>query len=75
MDWRKRSTWTKAGWIATFVWLVFVWETTGGQKDHPLFDTIFLGPLGLWVAGMIVVRQLKKQGLLVDDGPPRRRRS
>ena len=67
MDFRKRSTWVKAGWIATFLWIVFVWETTGGSRAHPLFDYIFLAPLGLWLAGILLMRRLVKEGSVEDD--------
>ena len=62
LDWRTRTFWLRAGWIATFLWVVFVWETTGGDGSRPLFYFIFIVPLLGWLAGLIVARLIARGG-------------
>ena len=67
VDWRSRAFWLRVGWITTFVWLVYVYETTGGETSHPLWNYIFIVPLAGWFGVMIVGRILRGRA---RPGPP-----
>ena len=65
--WRSRRLWHTIGYIATGLWIVGVLFVTRGDSRHPLFDTIFLVPLGFWVAGLIAAA-LVTRALARRDG-------
>jgi hypothetical protein len=67
LDWRDRRFWLRIGYILTFIWVVAIYEITGGERSHPLSHYIFLAPLGAWVAALIVARIIISR----SNGPKR----
>ena len=60
IDWRSRRLWHGIGYAVSAAWMVFVLARTGGDVRHPLFDYLFIVPLGLWGAGIGVAWLLKR---------------
>ncbi len=52
IDWRGRRLWQGAGYIASAAWMVYVVASTGGRVEEPLFNYIFIVPIGIWTAGI-----------------------
>jgi hypothetical protein len=63
----EASTWRRAGWIATVLWVIYVYETTKGDPAHPLFNYIFLVPLSLWAIFILAARLLRDRTPPADD--------
>ena len=59
-DWRGRKLWHTIGYIVSAAWMIGVLIVTGGNVKHPFFNYIFIVPLGLWIAGIVVAALLKK---------------
>ena len=57
--WRNKKTWNKAGVIFTVAWFTYVAVETRGNTSHPLFDLIFLVPLGVWIVIVAAARILR----------------
>lgn len=58
VNWRSRQFWLRTGYVLTFIWIVAIYEITGGQSGHPLSRYMFIVPLAAWVVGLIVARWL-----------------
>ncbi len=71
-DWKSQKRWVKIGYGLTAVWFLYVMFQTRGDQSHPLFDAIFLVPLGGWVAAVLVARFVGTGGSAGGDGgaPP-----
>lgn len=59
-DWRGRRLWHAAGYFASVSWMVYVVAKTGGRVEEPLFDYIFIVPIGIWTAGIGVAWLVKR---------------
>jgi len=57
---KKRSFWNRLGYVLTAGWIGFVLLATNGDGSAPLFNTIFLVPLGLWLVIVIVRRRFEE---------------
>ncbi len=57
----EATTWRRAGWIATVLWVIYVYETTKGDPAHPLFNYIFLVPLSLWLLFILARRFMRER--------------
>ena len=57
--WRERTTWVRAGWVATVLWIIYVWEESKFDPEHPLYNYVFLVPLAGWTVALIVERILR----------------
>ena len=44
----------------TAAWMVGVLLYTGGDVRHPVFDTLFIVPLGCWVVALTVGRVIRR---------------
>jgi hypothetical protein len=53
------STATKIGYAVTAVWMLGVLYYTGGDVRHPVFDLLFVVPLGGWVVALTVGRVMR----------------
>lgn len=60
IDWRGRRLWSGIGYFVSAAWMVYVAVITAGDVAHPLFDYIFIVPLGLWAAGLTIAWVLRK---------------
>lgn len=60
IDWRGRRLWHAAGYFASVSWMVYVVAKTGGRVDEPLFNYIFIVPIGIWTAGIGVAWLVKR---------------
>ena len=56
---KSRSFWNRLGYVLTAGWIIFVLLMTNGDGNAPLFDTIFLVPLGVWLVILIVRRRFE----------------
>lgn len=56
INWHDRTTWVRAGWVATALWVIYVLEKSHMDKAHPLFNYIFLVPLVGWTVALIAER-------------------
>ena len=54
------STGTKIGYALTAAWMVGVLVYTDGDVRHPVFDTLFIVPLGGWVVALTVARVIRR---------------
>ena len=54
--WRNRKTWNSAGGILTVAWIAYVVTKTGGDPAHPLSNLVFIVPIALWVAIIVITR-------------------
>jgi len=61
---KNRSFWNRLGYILTALWIAFVILATEGDSEAPLFNTIFLVPLGLWLVIIVLRRHFE------DPEPP-----
>ncbi len=59
INWRERTTWVRAGWVATALWMIYVWEESKFDPEHPLYNYIFLVPLAGWTVALIAERILR----------------
>ena len=57
--WRNKKTWNSVGLVLTALWFTYVAIASGGNMSHPLFDYIFLAPLGLWLVIVVATRILR----------------
>jgi|GEM_PF-3237780 len=62
---KNRSFWNRLGYILTALWIAFVLLATEGNSEAPLFSTIFLVPLGLWLIIIVLIRYFE------NTAPPR----
>ncbi len=71
-DWKSQKRWVKIGYGLTAVWFLYVMFATKGDQSDPLFDAIFLVPLGGWIAAVLVARFLGpgNQAGGDDEAPP-----
>ena len=53
INWHGRTTWVRMGWVATALWVIYVFEESKFDKAHPLFNYIFLVPLAGWTLALI----------------------
>lgn len=60
IDWRGRRLWQGIGYFASAAWMVTVLAVTGGDIGQPLFDYIFIVPIGLWAGGLAVAWLIRK---------------
>jgi len=60
IDWRSQRLWHTAGYVVSAAWMVFVLVVSEGQITHPLFDYIFIVPLGIWIVGLAIARLLRR---------------
>ncbi|MCP4327094.1 MAG: hypothetical protein GY791_01475 [Alphaproteobacteria bacterium] len=67
MGLRSRKFWIRAGYALTVVWVVGVVAVTGGNMGDPLFDLIFIVPLGAWIVAVTVARLFGSR----NNDPPR----
>jgi hypothetical protein len=51
---------TKIGYAVTAVWMLGVLVYTDGDVRHPVFDLIFIVPLGAWVVGLTAARLIRR---------------
>ncbi len=54
------STRTKICYGLTAAWMVGVLVYTDGNVRHPVFDTLFIVPLGGWVVALTVARVIRR---------------
>ena len=66
----EATTWRRAGWIATVLWVIYVYETTKGDPAHPLFNYIFLVPLSLWLFFILARRLMRERAPPPDANKP-----
>ncbi|MCW8970081.1 MAG: hypothetical protein OQK23_02380, partial [Rhodospirillales bacterium] len=59
---RDRNPWVRAGYVFTVGWFLVVLYVTGGDQNHPFFDTIFMVPLAVWIVGVLVAHLLRGRG-------------
>ncbi|MEN8197716.1 MAG: hypothetical protein ABFS30_14565 [Pseudomonadota bacterium] len=59
-DWRSRRLWHAVGYFLSAAWMIAVLVLTGGNVKAPLFDYIFIVPLGLWIGGLVIASLLKR---------------
>lgn len=71
-DWKSQKRWVKIGYALTAFWFLYVMFETRGDQSHPLFDAIFLLPLGGWIAAVLVARFMGPGDSANGDGgaPP-----
>ncbi len=60
IDWRGRRLWQGIGYFASAAWMVYVLSASGGDIEHPLFDYIFVVPIGMWAVGLAVAWAIRK---------------
>ena len=60
IDWRSRRMWVGIGYFASAAWMLFVVVKTGGNAGHPLFDYIFIVPIGMWAVGLALAWMIRK---------------
>ena len=60
-DWGSRRIWHAAGYFASVGWMIYVLAETGGRIEEPLFDTLFIVPIGIWTAGIAVAWLLRRR--------------
>ncbi len=60
INWRNRRLWQAAGYFASAAWMIYVLAATGGRIEDPLFDYIFIVPIGIWTAGIGVAWLLRR---------------
>lgn len=60
IDWRGRRLWQGIGYFASAAWMVYVLTASGGDIEHPLFDYIFVVPIGMWAGGLAVAWAIRK---------------
>ena len=68
INWRERTTWVRAGWIATALWIIYVLEATKLDKAHPLFNYIFLVPLAGWMLALAIERLVRGRSAKTPPG-------
>jgi type IV secretory pathway TrbD component len=61
MDWRSEKLWTRAGYAVTVLWIFGILLATDGDMADPLFDLIFIVPLGMWIAGVFIARMIRRR--------------
>ena len=54
------STGTKVGYGLTAVWMLGVLAYTEGDTRHPVFDLIFIVPLGAWIVCLTAARLVRR---------------
>lgn len=54
IDWSRRLTWHRVGYVLSALWVGGVLVATGGNVRHPLFNYIFIVPLAGWVLGLLI---------------------
>lgn len=59
INWRERTTWVRAGWLATALWVIYVLEASRLDRSHPLFNYIFLVPLAGWTLALVLERLVR----------------
>jgi len=69
VDWRSARLWQPIGYAITAVWMLYVVVATGGDPAAPLFDYIFIVPIGLWASGIVVAWALRR--FFPPSSPPR----
>ncbi len=67
--WRSARLWQPLGYAATAAWVLYVIASTGGDPSAPLFDYIFVVPIGMWALGISVAWAIGR--LLPPSRPPR----
>ena len=60
MDWRSRAFWTRVGYTLTAIWILGILYVTDGEIEDPLFDYIFIVPLGTWMLGLAIARVMRR---------------
>ena len=68
--WRSRKLWHGLGYALSAAWMVYVLIETKGSARAPLFNYIFVVPLGLWVGGLLTAIVLKRFGARPNSSPP-----
>jgi hypothetical protein len=56
IPWRSRLLWQRIAFTLTAAWMIGVLGITGEDVHHPLFQYIFIVPLVLWSAGLVIGR-------------------
>ncbi len=56
---KRRSFWTRMGYLFSTAWIIFILIKTQGDMTDPWFNWIFLVPLGVWALGILVARLIK----------------
>lgn len=59
--WRSGKLWHRIGYAFTAIWIVGIILVTGQDVTHPLFDLIFIVPLGFWIVGLTIANLLKRR--------------
>lgn len=59
LDWRRKSSWDAVGLVLTVAWFALFMLLTGGDLDHPLGTYVFLVPIGIWLAVILIKTRLK----------------
>ena len=61
MDWRSKVFWTRVGYTLTAIWILGILYATDGEIEDPLFDYIFIVPLGTWMVGLAIARVMRRR--------------
>ena len=61
MGWRNEKVWTRAGYAVTVLWVLGILLATDGDTADPLFDFIFIVPLGMWMVGLAIARLTRRR--------------
>ena len=60
IDWRGRRLWNGIGYFASAAWMVYVLAASDGDAGDPLFDYIFIVPLGIWAVGLAAAWAIRR---------------
>jgi len=69
VDWRSDRLWQPIGYAATAAWILYVVAATDGDPGAPLFEYIFVVPIGMWAAGIAAAWVLRR--VFPPNSPPR----
>jgi len=61
MNWRNEKMWTRVGYVLTVLWILGILLATDGDMADPLFDFIFIVPLGTWIVGLTIARLTRRR--------------
>lgn len=59
--WKQKPFWMRVAAVFSIVWIGLVVVLTKGQQDHWLNHTMFLLPIAIWVAVLLVFKKRSDQ--------------